>query len=157
MHFGFANRGGCMHFTCTQCKYEFCYGCAKPFMMGAKCNISPYCAKLGLHAHHPRNCLFYLRDKLPVQLQILLKNNGVTYEVDPIDVPGESSKDDEPSTSKKKELLCSIAIQKETPTGLVDTRCNGDVPDKHAGMCRLVYAYFIAYLKRKNFKIFCMF
>ena len=127
-----------MHFTCTQCKYEFCYGCAKPFMMGAKCTISPYCAKLGLHAHHPRNCLFYLRDKLPVQLQILLKNNGVTYEVDPIDVTGESSKDDEPSTSKKKELLCSIAIQKETPTGLVDTRCNADVPDKHAGMCRLV-------------------
>ncbi|TMW50930.1 hypothetical protein DOY81_004003 [Sarcophaga bullata] len=136
-------RGGCMHFTCTQCKYEFCYGCAKPFMMGAKCTISPYCAKLGLHAHHPRNCLFYLRDKLPVQLQILLKNNGVTYEVDPIDVPDENSKDDEPSTSKKKELLCSIAIQKETPTGLVDTRCNGDVPDKHAGMCRTHYVEYL--------------
>ncbi|XP_061402063.1 E3 ubiquitin-protein ligase lubel [Musca vetustissima] len=125
-------RGGCMHFTCTQCKYEFCYGCAKPFMMGAKCNISPYCAKLGLHAHHPRNCLFYLRDKLPVQLQILLKNNGVDFEVDPI----ETNDDSIPGSSQKQPLLCPIPIQKETPNGLVDTKCNSDVPDKHAGMCR---------------------
>lgn len=66
-------RGGCMHFTCTQCKYEFCYGCNKDFLMGAKCKVSPYCAKLGLHAHHPRNCLFYLRDKEPHELQSLLK------------------------------------------------------------------------------------
>lgn len=65
-------RGGCMHFTCTQCKYEFCYGCNKDFLMGAKCKVSPYCAKLGLHAHHPRNCLFYLRDKEPSELQSLL-------------------------------------------------------------------------------------
>lgn len=66
-------RGGCMHFTCSQCKYEFCYGCNKDFLMGAKCKVSPYCAKLGLHAHHPRNCLFYLRDKEPHELQSLLR------------------------------------------------------------------------------------
>lgn len=42
-------------------------------MMGAKCGVSMYCAKLGLHAHHPRNCLFYLRDKEPHELQKLLK------------------------------------------------------------------------------------
>lgn len=62
-----------MHCTCSQCKHEFCSGCAKPFTMGAKCGQTPYCAKLGLHAHHPRNCLFYLRDKEPAQLQRLLK------------------------------------------------------------------------------------
>lgn len=62
-----------MHFTCTQCKYEFCYGCGKPFTMGARCGLSDYCAKLGLHAHHPRNCLFYLRDKEPHELQTLLQ------------------------------------------------------------------------------------
>ncbi|XP_065358387.1 E3 ubiquitin-protein ligase lubel isoform X2 [Calliphora vicina] len=135
-------RGGCMHFTCTQCKYEFCYGCAKPFMMGAKCTISPYCAKLGLHAHHPRNCLFYLRDKLPVQLQILLKNNAVSFEVDPIETADDVD-DNEPSSSKKKELLCPIPIQKETPTGLVDTICNGEVPEKHAGMCRTHYVEYL--------------
>lgn len=101
-------------------------------MMGAKCTISPYCAKLGLHAHHPRNCLFYLRDKLPVQLQILLKNNGVAFEVDPI----EDIDDNEPSSSQKQPATCPIPIQKETPNGLVDTKCNSDVPEKHAGMCR---------------------
>lgn len=62
-----------MHFTCTQCKYEFCYGCGKPFTMGTRCGLSEYCAKLGLHAHHPRNCLFYLRDKEPHELQTLLQ------------------------------------------------------------------------------------
>lgn len=66
-------KGGCMHFTCTQCKHEFCYGCGKPFKMGAKCQVSSYCATLGLHSHHPRNCLFYLRDKQPHDLQTLLK------------------------------------------------------------------------------------
>lgn len=66
-------KGGCMHFTCTQCKHEFCYGCGKTFTMGAKCGVSAYCAKLGLHAHHPRNCLFYLRDKEPKDLQKLLE------------------------------------------------------------------------------------
>lgn len=72
MNLSFLNRGGCMHFTCSQCKYEFCYGCNKPFKMGAKCGLSDYCAKLGLHSHHPRNCLFYLRDKEPKELQTLL-------------------------------------------------------------------------------------
>lgn len=62
-----------MHFTCSQCKHEFCCGCGKPFMMGAKCPKSEQCSRLGLHAHHPRNCLFYLRDKEPHQLQKLLK------------------------------------------------------------------------------------
>nr|XP_013098715.1 unnamed protein product [Stomoxys calcitrans] len=135
-------RGGCMHFTCTQCKFEFCYGCAKPFMMGAKCTISPYCAKLGLHAHHPRNCLFYLRDKLPVQLQILLKNNGIAYDVDAV----ETNDENEPSTSgsaQKLPALCPIPIQKETPNGLVDTKCKNDVPEKHAGMCRTHYVEYL--------------
>ena len=66
-------RGGCMHFTCTQCKFEFCNGCGHPFLMGARCDVGPFCAKLGLHAHHPRNCLFYLRDKEPRDLQRLLR------------------------------------------------------------------------------------
>lgn len=38
-----------------------------------RCPVGPYCERLGLHAHHPRNCLFYLRDKEPHQLQSLLK------------------------------------------------------------------------------------
>ena len=66
-------KGGCMHFTCTQCKFEFCIGCERPFKMGVKCGKGPACAKMGLHAHHPRHCLFYLRDKEPMDLQRLLK------------------------------------------------------------------------------------
>ena len=62
-----------MHFTCTQCKHEFCIGCYKPFKMGVKCGKGAGCARMGLHAHHPRNCLFYLRDKEPADLQKLLK------------------------------------------------------------------------------------
>ncbi|ALC38437.1 CG11321 [Drosophila busckii] len=133
-------RGGCMHFTCTQCKFEFCYGCARPFMMGAKCNISPYCAKLGLHAHHPRNCLFYLRDKIPLQLQFMLKEHKVIFDTEPVEAQ------DEPSSSSKARALarCPIPLQKETPQGLVDTVCNSDVPDKHAGMCRTHYVEYLA-------------
>lgn len=62
-----------MHLTCSHCKYEFCSDCLKAFSMGTDCKISEYCAKLGLHAHHPRNCLFYLRDKEPQELKQLLK------------------------------------------------------------------------------------
>ncbi|OAD62885.1 E3 ubiquitin-protein ligase RNF31 [Eufriesea mexicana] len=124
------SRGGCMHFTCSQCKYEFCCGCGKAFMMGAKCLVSPYCAKLGLHAHHPRNCLFYLRDKEPAQLQQLLKDNGIDY-----DTQG-------PAGERK----CKVQLQKETPTGVVDAVCNSDVIEGHAGLCRI---HYIEYLVRK--------
>ncbi|EAT37920.1 AAEL010147-PA, partial [Aedes aegypti] len=132
------SRGGCMHFTCTQCKFEFCFGCNKPFMMGAKCDVSPYCAKLGLHAHHPRNCLFYLRDKEPKDLQTLLTMHNVSY-------------DTEPSELMKREFLegggasmkCPIPLQRETPAGLMDTICNGEVPDGYAGLCRIHYVEYL--------------
>ncbi|XP_029659743.1 uncharacterized protein LOC115233451 [Formica exsecta] len=124
------SRGGCMHFTCSQCKYEFCCGCGKAFMMGAKCTVSPYCAKLGLHAHHPRNCLFYLRDKEPAQLQQLLRENGIDY-------------DTEGPVGERK---CKVQLQKETPTGVLDTICNSDVMEGHAGLCRI---HYIEYLVQK--------
>ncbi|XP_016977834.1 E3 ubiquitin-protein ligase lubel isoform X3 [Drosophila rhopaloa] len=133
-------RGGCMHFTCTQCKFEFCYGCARPFMMGAKCTVSSYCAKLGLHAHHPRNCLFYLRDKIPLQLQFLLKEQKVKFDTEPIQSQDESSS----SSKARAQARCPIPLQKETPQGLVDTVCNTEVPDKHAGMCRTHYVEYLA-------------
>ncbi|XP_047352494.1 E3 ubiquitin-protein ligase lubel isoform X3 [Vespa velutina] len=124
------SRGGCMHFTCSQCKFEFCCGCGKAFFMGAKCSISPYCAKLGLHAHHPRNCLFYLRDKEPAQLQQLLKENGIEY-------------DTEGPIGERK---CKVQLQKETPAGVVDAICNSDVVEGQAGLCRI---HYVEYLVRK--------
>ncbi|CAL1675934.1 unnamed protein product [Lasius platythorax] len=128
------SRGGCMHFTCSQCKYEFCCGCGKAFMMGAKCTVSPYCAKLGLHAHHPRNCLFYLRDKEPAQLQQLLRENGIDY-------------DTEGPVGERK---CKVQLQKETPTGVLDAVCNSDVVEGHAGLCRQHYIEYLAGLALKG-------
>ena len=43
------------------------------------CNVFTSCARKGLHAHHPRHCLFYLRDWEPERLQRLLQDNGVDY------------------------------------------------------------------------------
>ncbi|PSN46286.1 hypothetical protein C0J52_12853 [Blattella germanica] len=119
-------KGGCMHFTCSQCKHEFCCGCGKNFTMGAKCTVGPYCAKLGLHAHHPRNCLFYLRDKEPGELQKLLQQDN-----------GEI-------------LKCLVQLQRETPAGLIDAVCNGDVLDGHAGLCRLHYIEYLVRLIVRN-------
>ncbi|XP_050670397.1 E3 ubiquitin-protein ligase lubel-like [Leptidea sinapis] len=129
------SRGGCMHFTCTQCKYEFCYGCGKPFMMGARCGLSEYCAKLGLHAHHPRNCLFYLRDKEPRELQTLLQMNNVTYETVAPEGTGPR---------------CPIQLQRETPTGLIDTTCGSEVLPNQAGLCKNHYLEYLSRLVRSK-------
>ncbi|XP_063922547.1 E3 ubiquitin-protein ligase lubel isoform X3 [Zophobas morio] len=134
-------RGGCMHFTCTQCKHEFCYGCGKPFMMGAKCGVSQYCAKLGLHAHHPRNCLFYLRDKEPAELQRLLKEHHVHFDTD-----APADKEDNASAAAK----CAIPLQRETPSGLVDTVCNNEVTPGQGGLCRMHYFEYLCKLIRKH-------
>lgn len=32
--------------------------------------------------------------------------------------------------------LCQVPIQKETPSGLVDTVCKGDIEENNAGLCR---------------------
>ena len=40
----------------------------------------PECTVDGLHAHHPRNCLYYLRDWDVVQLQQLLNRNDKKFD-----------------------------------------------------------------------------
>jgi E3 ubiquitin-protein ligase RNF31 len=102
-------------------------------MMGAKCTVSAYCAKLGLHSHHPRNCLFYLRDKEPHQIQTLLQINNVDFETEP---NAWMLKELQHEWGAHNPMRCPIPLQKETPTGLVDTVCNGDVEKGHAGMCK---------------------
>ena len=123
-------KGGCMHFSCSQCRYQFCSGCNNPFhtvshiegtawstifvtkwiQSERRISLSPraflsyipslmsasfftfpsspislplplsqtacktvQCKITGLHAHHPRDCLFYLRDWEPARLQALLQ------------------------------------------------------------------------------------
>ena len=115
-----------------QCKYEFCIGCNKPFKMGSKCGKEPGCAKLGLHAHHPRNCLFYLRDKEPEDLQKLLKKNKVEYLTQPRDGAEVKS--------------CRVQVQKETDEGLVDGSCEEESPAGYAGYCRTHYIEYLCNL-----------
>ncbi|KAM4552658.1 E3 ubiquitin-protein ligase RNF31 isoform 2-T2 [Odontesthes bonariensis] len=74
------SKGGCMHFCCSQCRYQFCSGCNNPFH--TTCAVDE-CSVSGLHAHHPRDCLFYLRDWEPSRLQALLQNNGVDFNTEP--------------------------------------------------------------------------
>lgn len=144
------SRGGCMHFTCTQCKFEFCNGCGQPFLMGARCDVGPFCAKLGLHSHHPRNCLFYLRDKEPRDLQRLLR--VTSFSLDHIHSPRnisfpkkkknqyvqehEIEFETEPAEEASDRKKCIVQLQKDTPVGLMDDICGNDIEPGLAGLCR---------------------
>lgn len=50
--------------------------------------------------------------------------------------PGEAFKGINQLNTNSVRKLCQIPIQKETPSGLVDTVCNGDMEDESAGLCR---------------------
>ncbi|KAI3374714.1 hypothetical protein L3Q82_021028, partial [Scortum barcoo] len=67
------SRGGCLHFTCSQCQHQFCGGCSQPFIPGSACGFSADCGTKGLHAHHPRDCLYHLRDWSVPRLHLLLQ------------------------------------------------------------------------------------
>ena len=47
------------------------------------CTKYESCRNKGLHAHHPRDCLFYLRDESVEDLQKLLNNNNAKYDTEP--------------------------------------------------------------------------
>lgn len=67
------SKGGCLHFTCSQCQHQFCGGCSQPFSPGSACRFSADCGTKGLHAHHPRDCLYHLRDWSVPRLHLLLQ------------------------------------------------------------------------------------
>ncbi|KFB37641.1 AGAP007788-PA-like protein [Anopheles sinensis] len=132
------DRGGCLHFTCTQCKFNFCYGCNKPFI--ANCSVSSYCANQGrLHAHHPRNCLFYLRDKEPEELQQLLRNNNIPFDTEPSEALKQMN-------GYNPIVNCPIQIPNEL---MCDVTCSAEVPHNSGGMCR---THYIEYLVGKIWK-----
>ncbi|RWS31069.1 RING finger protein 31-like protein [Leptotrombidium deliense] len=133
------SRGGCIHFHCVQCGHDFCGFCQMPFKMGDKCDRSEWCKKLGFHAHHPRNCLFYLRDRDVNDLKRLLDMHKIKYE---------NMNDKEKSKSKK----CQIMEQKwkigEPQTGMIDTSCGREVYCN--GVCKSHYIEYLTEMIRKN-------
>ncbi|XP_067329876.1 E3 ubiquitin-protein ligase RNF31 isoform X3 [Channa argus] len=72
------SKGGCLHFTCSQCQHQFCGGCSQAFTLGSACGFSAECGTKGLHAHHPRDCLYHLRDWSVSRLHLLLQYYRVT-------------------------------------------------------------------------------
>lgn len=57
--------------------------------------------------------------------------HDIPFDTKPGKVPGMSIEDE--NLTRK---LCPIPIQKETPSGLVDTLCKSDIEENSAGLCR---------------------
>ncbi|XP_042542289.1 E3 ubiquitin-protein ligase RNF31 isoform X1 [Dipodomys spectabilis] len=128
-------RGGCMHFHCTQCRHQFCSGCYNTFYAKNKCPDPKCKVKKSLHGHHPRDCLFYLRDWTAVRLQKLLQDNNVMFNTEPPAgaraVPGGG---------------CRVMEQKEVPNGLRDEACGKETPPGYAGLCQSHYKEYLVSL-----------
>ncbi|XP_028329514.1 E3 ubiquitin-protein ligase RNF31 isoform X1 [Gouania willdenowi] len=123
------SKGGCMHFCCSQCRYQFCSGCNNPFH--TTCAVDE-CSVSGLHAHHPRDCLFYLRDWEPSRLQALLQNNGVAFNTEP--PPGTQTG------------LCGVIEQKDEGGAQPDSACGAQTQPGHAGLCEKHYREYLVSL-----------
>ncbi|KAL7842869.1 hypothetical protein SRHO_G00245580 [Serrasalmus rhombeus] len=122
-------RGGCMHFSCSQCRYQFCSGCNNPFH--TTCAVAQ-CSVTGLHAHHPRDCLFYLRDWEPSRLQALLQKNGVAYNTDT--APGTQTG------------VCGVIEQKDEGAHQTDSACGAQTQPGQAGLCEKHYREYLVSL-----------
>ncbi|XP_020566402.1 E3 ubiquitin-protein ligase RNF31 [Oryzias latipes] len=123
------SKGGCMHFCCSQCRYQFCSGCNNPFH--TTCAVDG-CSVSGLHAHHPRDCLFYLRDWEPARLQALLQNNGVDFNTEP--PPGTQTG------------LCGVIEQKDEGGQQSDAACGAQTQSGHAALCEKHYREYLVSL-----------
>eukprot|EP00079_Xenopus_tropicalis_P034566 XP_017948337.1 PREDICTED: E3 ubiquitin-protein ligase RNF31 isoform X2 [Xenopus tropicalis] len=125
-------RGGCMHFICSQCRHQFCSGCYNTFHQRNKCTVPSCTVRMSLHAHHPRDCLFYLRDWDVTRLQRLLQMLLVQFNTDP---PA--------GTQTAPGGGCRVMEQKEIPDGLRDEACGKITPPGYAGLCESHYKEYL--------------
>lgn len=145
------SKGGCMHFKCAMCPHEFCSGCYNPFVNtdAQNCRVSEQCTVRGLHAHHPRDCYFYLRDQDPENLQKLLRDNNVPYNTEPPEAQA-GGVEDPAGAAAAAPLHCKVNEQKETVDGLVDAECGEAVQAGNAGLCRKHYIEYLVVLVNNN-------
>lgn len=136
----FLARGGCLHFRCTQCQHEFCGGCSQPFKQGSTCNFSIECAAKGLHAHHPRNCLYHLRDWSVPRLRTLLQRYGVSHPLmfSPKHPMGRHSKG-----------ICGVMEFQETGA-VKEEACGRQAFPEYSGYCTLHYKEVLVELINSN-------
>ncbi|XP_060729774.1 uncharacterized protein si:dkey-181m9.8 isoform X1 [Tachysurus vachellii] len=137
----FLSKGGCLHFKCTQCRHEFCGGCSRPFRMGAACHFSAECAAKGLHAHHPRDCLYHLRDWSVSRLRSLLQHHGVSH-------PFVSRWRDD-SGQKVLKGVCGVMEHKETGS-VKEEPCGRPAFHEYSGYCTLHYKECLVELINQN-------
>ncbi|KAL1415189.1 hypothetical protein MTO96_006864 [Rhipicephalus appendiculatus] len=114
----FKARGGCAHFTCSNCKREFCECCKTEFWKGQACG-NEACKNKGMHGHHPRNCFFYTRDYPCEELLNLLKDANV-----PVDE----------TAPQVATTTCTISV---TSDDYLDSPCG--LPVLKAGKCEKHY------------------
>ncbi|KAG7319474.1 hypothetical protein KOW79_016617 [Hemibagrus wyckioides] len=137
----FLSKGGCLHFKCTQCQHEFCGGCSRPFRMGAVCDFSVECAAKGLHAHHPRDCLYHLRDWNVSRLRSLLQHHGVSH-------PFMSRRRDD-NGQKGPKGVCGVMEHKETGS-VKEEPCGRPAFQEYSGYCTLHYKECLVELINQN-------
>uniref|UniRef100_A0A8C5WDB8 RBR-type E3 ubiquitin transferase n=1 Tax=Leptobrachium leishanense TaxID=445787 RepID=A0A8C5WDB8_9ANUR len=125
-------RGGCMHFICSQCRHQFCSGCYNTFHPKNKCIVRSCTVRTSLHAHHPRDCLFYLRDWDVIRLQRLLLASQAQFNTDP---PA--------GTQAGPGGGCRVMEQKETLEGLTDEACGKMTAPGYAGLCESHYKEYL--------------
>ena len=92
-----------------------------------QCKVSADCARAGLHCHHPRDCLYHLRDNSISNLQALLQDHHVVYDREP--------QSDDGGGGGGQENTCGVMEQKETAQGLEDEACGRKVDKHQAGLC----------------------
>ncbi|KAI5616909.1 hypothetical protein C0J50_23497 [Silurus asotus] len=137
----FLSKGGCLHFKCTQCQHEFCGGCSQPFRMGSACDFSADCAAKGLHAHHPRDCLYHLRDWSVSRLRSLLQHHGVSH-------PFVSKRRDDEG-QKCPKGVCAVMEHKE-PGSVKEESCGRPAFQEYKGYCTLHYKECLVELINQN-------
>ncbi|NXC29038.1 RNF31 ligase, partial [Campylorhamphus procurvoides] len=100
----------------------------------------PNCPLRGsLHGHHPRDCLFYLRDWDPPQLQKLLQMGNVSFETEP-----------PPEALPNPTGRCPVLEQKEFGATLRDEPCGKETAPGHAGLCRGHYSEYLVGLVNRH-------